>query len=343
MVQQPQLLPFTGQSPGFTGIAGFGTSGLQNTSFENNGIAAGLPANFFRANTSLGSGSSAQLRTTAGNRQFNAIQVELRRRMSGGLVLGGSYQRQFHTLQNTWLSLRDAEPQYVDSTGGPVNAIKANWVYELPFGQGRKWGAGASAWKDLLIGGWEINGVLRTQSGDRFNYGNFRLVGVSEDEFADLFKFIAKRMPPGSSASTCSRAISSSSRSSRSSGRIPRTPAATQTASCRRESISRPRAAPTASSTLDGMCPGTKLRRIVEGPWYFRTDLSFAKRFNSGKGTQIEARMDVFNAFDNVNFVATTRNGNTLSAWEVIAAATDLNAAQDPGGRITQFSLRFNW
>ena len=108
---------------------------MQNTSFENNRIAAGLPANFFRANTFLGSGSTAQLRTTAGKRQFNAIQVELRRRMSGGLVLGGSYQRQFKTLQNIWLSLRDAEPQSVDSTGGPVHAIKANWVYELPFGQ----------------------------------------------------------------------------------------------------------------------------------------------------------------------------------------------------------------
>jgi len=35
--------------------------------------------------------------------------------------------------------------------------------------------------------------------------------------------------------------------------------------------------------------------------------------------------------------------GSALSAWEVNAAATDLNAAQDPGGRITQFSLRFSW
>ena len=132
-----QLNYFSANSPhpGFVGIAGFGTSGLQNTSFENNRIAAGLPANFFRANTYLGSGGEANLRTTGGKRQFNALQVELRRRMSGGLVLGGSYQRQFHTLTNIWLSLRDAEPQYVDSTGGPVHAIKANWVYELPFGQ----------------------------------------------------------------------------------------------------------------------------------------------------------------------------------------------------------------
>ena len=186
-----QLNYFSANSPhpGFVGIAGFGTSGLQNASFENNRIAAGLPANFFRANTYLGSGGKANLRTTGGKRQFNALQVEVRRHLSGGLVLGSSYQRQFHTLTNIWQSLRDAEPQYMDGTGGPVHAIKANWVYELPFGQGRRWGAGASGWKNGLIGGWDFSGVLRTQSGDRFNYGNFRLVGLSEDEFADLFKF----------------------------------------------------------------------------------------------------------------------------------------------------------
>jgi hypothetical protein len=98
------------------------------------------------------------------------------------------------------------------------------------------------------------------------------------------------------------------------------------------------------------MCPGTALTRIVDGPWFFRADMSFVKQFNTGKGTRIEARMDIFNIFDNVNFVATTRGanpgaapGSSLSAWEVNAAATDLNAAQDPGGRITQFSLRFTW
>jgi hypothetical protein len=95
---------------------------------------------------------------------------------------------------------------------------------------------------------------------------------------------------------------------------------------------------------------------MVDGPWFFRADMSFVKQFNTGKGTRIEARMDIFNVFDNVNFVATSRGanpgtaagttnapGSTLSAWEVNAAATDLSAAQDPGGRITQFSLRFTW
>ena len=31
------------------------------------------------------------------------------------------------------------------------------------------------------------------------------------------------------------------------------------------------------------------------------------------------------------------------SNWQVTSAATDANASQDPGGRITQFGLRFIW
>jgi hypothetical protein len=65
----------------------------------------------------------------------------------------------------------------------------------------------------------------------------------------------------------------------------------------------------------------------------------------------IEARMDLFNVFDTINFTATgpssvtstTGMGSTVSAWQVTSAATDVNASQDPGGRITQFGLRFTW
>ena len=344
-------------SPSITGISGLGTSGLQSTALNANRIAAGLPANLFRANTFLGSGSSAQLRTVAGNRRYNALQVELRRRMSAGLLLGGSYQRQFNTQTNTWLSLRDPSPQYIDSTTAPVHAIKANWVYELPFGQGKKWGAGASHWKNALIGGWEFNGVLRTQSGDRFNYGNFRLVGLSEEEFKGLFKFYHLKDAAGLERiymfpqDFIEQSIIALTRTD-----------PTHPTGYSNGIVPTGRHLAPASSTecvqyLNDMCPGTRLTRIVDGPWYFRTDMSFAKRFNTGKGSQIEARMDVFNIFDNINFVATTRGanpgatpaspggtpGNALSAWEVIAAATDLNAAQDPGGRITQFSLRYSW
>jgi hypothetical protein len=76
---------------------------------------------------------------------------------------------------------------------------------------------------------------------------------------------------------------------------------------------------------------------------YWKVDMSFVKRFQLPKRMVIEARMELFNIFDTINFTATNRMGTSLSSWEVIAAATDVNASQDPGGRITQFGLRFTW
>jgi hypothetical protein len=94
---------------------------------------------------------------------------------------------------------------------------------------------------------------------------------------------------------------------------------------------------------MAGMCPGTAETRIVTGPQYFKTDFSFVKRFQLPRRMYIEARMELFNIFDTINFSATNAMGSSITSWQVTSAATDLNASQDPGGRITQFGLRFTW
>ena len=66
---------------------------------------------------------------------------------------------------------------------------------------------------------------------------------------------------------------------------------------------------------------------------------------------RVEARMDLFNVFDAINFIArgpsdltsTTGMGASLSNWEVTQAASDLSASQYPGGRMTSFGLRVSW
>ena len=91
-------------------------------------------------------------------------------------------------------------------------------------------------------------------------------------------------------------------------------------------------------------CPGTELTRFVTGPGYFKTDLSFVKRVSMGRRINVEARMDIFNVFNTINFTATSRmSNNAVTGWDVTSAATDINASQDPGGRITQFGLRFTF
>ena len=52
--------------------------------------------------------------------------------------------------------------------------------------------------------------------------------------------------------------------------------------------------------------PGHALTAVHHGAGYFKTDMSFVKRFPVGRRINVEARMDLFNVFDTVNFTPTS-------------------------------------
>jgi hypothetical protein len=329
-----------------TSMAGTGANGLSNglglgTGLDVNRQKAGLPANFMMPNPAVAQGG-AFLEVNGGNRQFHAMQVDMTKRYRNGFSLGANYAYAFG--RKTWnqRSLRE-DWFYLDSGAGSDHTLKGNWVYELPFGQGRKFASGASGWKNGLVGGWEIDGISRWQSGPKFNYGNFRLVGMSEKEFQDMFKFYHRTdasgvdriyMLPEDVITQSTIALNTQSATSATgySGALPT------------GRYLAPANGPDCVGYAEVQCPGTKLTRLVTGPGYFKTDMSFVKRVNFGGRYSIEARMDLFNIFNTINFTPTNRNGaNAITSWDVTAAAQDVNASQDPGGRITQFGLRFNF
>jgi hypothetical protein len=342
-------------SPALTTIAGNGSAGLQNAAFQANAKTAGLPANFFQANPDLYQGN-AYLETTGGGSRYNALQFEVRRQMSKGLLMQFSYNWAFGRRTSWQTSLRD-DYVWADTTGNnPKHAFKVNWAYELPFGQGRKWGSGAGRIKNMLIGDWELDGVARIQSGAVFNYGNFRLVGMTEDEFQDMFKFYHVTgsdgvdrvyMLPQDVIENSIKAIYGTS-------------ATTSTGYVNNDApVGRYLALgsdETCVQYLSGQCPGTKLVRPITGPKYAKVDMSFVKRFAIVKNVKVEARMNLYNIFDAINFMSTAPTtsiqgntgwnygiGSAVSNWQVTSAASDVNGSQDPGGRITEFGLRVSW
>ena len=52
--------------------------------------------------------------------------------------------------------------------------INTNWLAELPFGQGKRYGGGVSNAVNALIGDWSIAGLMRWTSGFPFNVSNCR-------------------------------------------------------------------------------------------------------------------------------------------------------------------------
>lgn len=136
--------------------------------------AAGYPANFFVVNPTV-VGGGAYLVTNGGNSTYNAFQLEVRRRMSSGILAQGSYVWS-KSLSNMLASSAVVFSQpatlrsnSIDKGSSPWDirhAFKLNFIWELPFGPRRRF------LTDLrnpvarkLLEGWELAGVSRMQSG----------------------------------------------------------------------------------------------------------------------------------------------------------------------------------
>ena len=72
--------------------------------------------------------------------------------------------------------------------GDVTHALNVNVVYDLPFGHGQRLGGSVNGALDRIIGGWQIAGNPRVQSGQLVDLGNVRLVGMTPNELSKMFK-----------------------------------------------------------------------------------------------------------------------------------------------------------
>src|SRR5262249_9215245 len=136
---------------------------------------AGLPVNLFQANPGL-QGADSFL-GNGGHSYYDSGVVELRRRLSKGLLVQGSYTFA-HGANLTTTSLRSgyfksANPQVI------THAFKADWVYDLPIGHGRSLFGNINGPIGKALEGWAFQGTARIQSGSPFNINDVRLVGMT--------------------------------------------------------------------------------------------------------------------------------------------------------------------
>jgi hypothetical protein len=115
---------------------------------------------------------------------FNSLQARLEKRFSRGLSALLSY---------TWGKALTEAPDHISTSGGGAgvdtgtfrepqngNNLKAerglaefdikhrfvaSYIYELPFGHGRRWGSRWAKGVDMVLGGWQVTGIHSLQSG----------------------------------------------------------------------------------------------------------------------------------------------------------------------------------
>jgi hypothetical protein len=179
--RNPQPFNFASASTSTTTPGLLGDSGRRL-----NAQNAGLPANFFVANPNALGG--ANVNGNGGYTKYHSMQTELRKRLSNGFQFNASY-----TYGQSWVSNRfsfrtDRVTRKSTGTEGNVkHAFKTNWIWELPFGQGRRFMGNAGGIMDRIVGGWALDGVGRIQSGQEINLGNVRVIGMSITDVEKMF------------------------------------------------------------------------------------------------------------------------------------------------------------
>jgi hypothetical protein len=269
------------------------------------------------------------------------MALEFRRRSSNGLQFGGSYVFG-HATESQFLSLRVDSPMNRNSgaEGDVTHAFKLNMVYQMPFGRGQRFGGDVNGFWDRVIGGWQVAGNARVQSGRLLDLGNVRLVGMDQDELEASFKLriddqrrvylwpqdiIENTVKAFNVSATSANGYSAQGPPS---GRYL---APADSFDC----IERVRG--------EGACGVQSL--VVTGPMFKQFDLSVLKRIDIVGRVTAEIRLDALNVFNNVNFAPvsgltfTTNRafGDAAAAYEV-SELTGTNTA-----RVVQIVSRIRW
>lgn len=263
---------------------------------------ASLAPNFFLANPNA---AFARLLTNNSYSNYNSLQIEIRRRMSKGLQAQANYTfsksltdgadaannqstlEQFRTLRN--LSL-DKHRSLLDQT----HRFVANFLYEMPFGAGRRWLNGGFAPLRKAVEGWQVGSIISWQTGqpvgifagrstfNQFNTGlnPAQLAGITAEEFRDsagifktpagVFFYDPKLLNITTNATT---------------GQLT--------------------GATLKNGLLAAPAPGTFgnfPRNLINGPNFSQVDISLTKRTYIYEKANMELKVNFINAFNHPNF-----------------------------------------
>jgi len=223
---------------------------------------------------------------------YHALEIQLERRFSSGLGYQVSYTwaksldtRSYdpaftvvstanaQSASSTPFDIYNRRLNYARSDFDRAHVLQSNWVWELPVGKARKWGAGWPAVLEALLGGWQATGYLRLTSGRPFTV------------YSGAYTFGSVQQSPANCAG-CERSM----------GRLFDDPVSglkwyLNEADRAKFSIPAPGEF------------GNTGRNFLEGPGFFNIDLALLKRFNLGReGWQLELRGDFTNLTNSPSF-----------------------------------------
>src|SRR5262249_17418709 len=117
--------------------------------------------------------TSIQALETIGTSDYTSFQGRLERRMVNGFTLQVAYTWSKTMAETGFLNNFDQDLERVIGPFDRTHVFVSSGILELPFGHGRKWGKSWSGLTDGILGGWQISGLFKAQSGAPLGFGNF--------------------------------------------------------------------------------------------------------------------------------------------------------------------------
>ncbi|MGB2625046.1 MAG: carboxypeptidase regulatory-like domain-containing protein [Candidatus Acidiferrum sp.] len=118
-----------------------------------------------------------------GRMMYNALQAVLKKTMNNGLQYQVSYTfskcmsnntgyygtwstaRASSTASPYWQNVYDPQAEWAPCYYDAANTLTSYAVYDLPFGQGKRFGSGMGSAANAVVGGWEISPILSLHTG----------------------------------------------------------------------------------------------------------------------------------------------------------------------------------
>jgi hypothetical protein len=107
------------------------------------------------------------------NSNYHSLNVKLNKRFAGGFSLLGAYTYSkvmgiggaLFGDQSRQQDARNRRAEYAPLEFNQKQRLTMAWIYELPFGKGRRYFTGASGAANTMVGGWSLQGNYTVHSG----------------------------------------------------------------------------------------------------------------------------------------------------------------------------------
>jgi hypothetical protein len=280
----------------------------------------------------------------------------VRRRLANGLQVLGSYAFSKSLTNANNPTIRDWGGNKGPAAFDIRHGIKATWVYQLPVGPGHTFLSSSNGLLSRIVGGWEMAGVGRLQSGSPTNFlsgrATFNFTGTTITQNGGDGGVVLHNITTSQLQSEMGLNYTS---------QINANGSVTGTAYYLPQAfVKNTLAAFGLGGTLDPnapyMAPCSQAGQVCDqvfiwGPWLSKWDVSMLKKIQIKERFNVEFRAEALNVFNHPNVLSPggTSTGGTINSTigtnfgQTTQAFRDFNNTNDPGSRTLEFVLRLNF